>query len=145
MPGGAIGKIDFCGPVTIDTPPHAQLGKLVYLIHLLNGAVTGLALHFPGMYVLRMAEKDVIRQVMNFYPFHRFAIMRIFSFFRVVPRIAVQFFYLFVRIDRGSVNPYEPFPVIYIFIAAYGNSYKNSGTGRRPVCYPRHYRDKAGS
>src|SRR5579863_8539416 len=86
---GRIRKIDFCCSMTVDAPSHAQRRKLFHLIHLLNGSVTSLTLHFSSAYVLGMAEKYMIRKVMDFYPLHRLAGLGVFSAFGIISCIAV--------------------------------------------------------
>ena len=49
---GAVRKSDFRRAMTVDAPAHAEIGELFDLIHFLDGAVTGLALHLPHPYVL---------------------------------------------------------------------------------------------
>ena len=100
---GAVGEIDLRGSVTIDAPTHAQLGKLIYLVHLLYRTVTGLTLYFTGMNMLGMAEEYMIRQVMNLYPFHRLTFPRIFSFFRIIAGMTEQFLYLFIGVHPASI------------------------------------------
>src|SRR5580692_3397592 len=66
----AVGEIDPARPMTIDAPAHAQRRELVNLIHVLDRAMTGLALHLTRMHMLRVAEENMIGQVMDTNPFH---------------------------------------------------------------------------
>jgi hypothetical protein len=45
-------ELHFGFAVTVDTPAHAQVGKLFHLAHFLDLAMTGLALHLARFYVL---------------------------------------------------------------------------------------------
>jgi hypothetical protein len=45
-------KVDFGIAVTVNTPAHAQLGELFYLIHFRDIAMTSLALYFTGFCML---------------------------------------------------------------------------------------------
>ena len=49
---GSFGEIHLCRTVTVDTPAHAEIGKLFYLIHFLNRTMTGLTLHLADAHVL---------------------------------------------------------------------------------------------
>lgn len=62
------GKVNFCGAMAIDAPAHAEVCELAHLIHFLDGSMTGLTLHLPYPYVLRMIEVSQIREVMDLYP-----------------------------------------------------------------------------
>ena len=84
-----IGEIDLAGPVTIDTPAHTQLCKLLHLIHLLDRAVTGLALYLARADMLRVAEKDMVGEIMDLDPFYRFTGLGILARFGIITRIAV--------------------------------------------------------
>lgn len=57
-------------PVTVDTPAHAQICKLIHLPHFVYFPMAGLALYLTHFYVLGVVEVYVIRQVMNLYPFY---------------------------------------------------------------------------
>src|ERR1700744_6197589 len=57
---GAVGEVDLGGTVTVDAPAHAERGELLDLIHLLDGAMAGLALYLAGLGVLRVAEEYMI-------------------------------------------------------------------------------------
>src|SRR5258705_9033714 len=63
-------KLNVCCTMAIDTPSHAQVGKLFNLIHFLNFTMTGLTLNPANFYVLGMIEISQVRQVMNLYPFN---------------------------------------------------------------------------
>src|SRR5882724_810995 len=84
-----IREIDLGSTVTIDTPAHAQLGELLHFVHFRDGPVAGLALYFTGAGMLCVAEENVVRQIMDLYPFHRLAGLGIFSSLGVVAGIAV--------------------------------------------------------
>ncbi|WP_431211533.1 cytochrome c oxidase subunit I [Puia sp. P3] len=86
---GAVGEIDLCGPVAVDTPAHAQWCELADLVHLLNGSVTGLALDPAGVNVLGMAEKDVVGKIVDPYPFDGMSGLCVFSFIGVVAGVAI--------------------------------------------------------
>src|SRR5678810_753372 len=70
-------EIHFGFAVTVDAPTHAQIGKLVYFIHFLNGAVASLALYLSCIYMLCVIKINMIGKVMNFYPLYRFCFRRI--------------------------------------------------------------------
>ena len=84
-----FGKVDFCGSVTVDTPAHAEGGELFDLVHLLDGAVTGLALYMADVDVLRMIEIDQVGKVVNPDPFDGMARFRIPVAVRVPASVAV--------------------------------------------------------
>src|ERR1700742_4184049 len=86
---GAVGEIDFRRAVAVDAPAHAQVGELSDLVHLLDGAVAGLALHLPYPYMLGMVEIDKIGEVVDLDPFDGSAGARIFSLIRVIAGVAV--------------------------------------------------------
>ena len=70
---GAIAvEVNLCFPVAIDTPAHAQLGKLVHFRHFLDITMTCLALLFAYFYVLAMIEINMVGQVVNFNPLNWF-------------------------------------------------------------------------
>ena len=45
-------KLNFCFPMTINTPAHTQVCKLFYFRHFLDVSMTGLALLFADLHVL---------------------------------------------------------------------------------------------
>src|SRR5882757_6595337 len=61
-------ELNFALTVAVNTPAHAQIGKLLHFIHFLYRAVAGLTLYFAGPGVLGVAEKYVVGQVMNLCP-----------------------------------------------------------------------------
>ena len=85
--GGGVGEIDFGCAVAVDTPAHAEGGELPDLVHFLDGAMAGLALDLADADVLGVAEEDMIREVMDFYPFDGPAGPRVLSFCRIVTGI----------------------------------------------------------
>src|SRR5687767_53040 len=86
-------EINFCIAMTIDTPAHAQLRKLFHFIHFRNISMTGLALNIACFYVLGMIEVNMVRQVVDPYPFNWFGFGRIpiIWFGRIETRIFVEF------------------------------------------------------
>ena len=76
--GSFIEKIDFRFPMTVNTPSHAQLGKLVYLRHFLDIPVTGLTILLTNLHMLTMIEINMIGEIMNFYPLNWFTGLVIF-------------------------------------------------------------------
>src|SRR5579862_745946 len=87
--GSGIRKINLCCPVTVDAPSHTQRSKLLHFIHLLNWSVTGLTLYFSGPYVMGMAEKYMIRKIMDFYPLYRFAGLGVLSALGIISCVTV--------------------------------------------------------
>ena len=71
-----IGKLHFGFPVTVYTPAHAQVSKLVYFVHFLDFTMAGLALLLTGFYVLGVIKIYVIGQVMNANPFNGLCLFR---------------------------------------------------------------------
>ena len=65
-------KLNLCGAVAVYTPAHAQRGKLEHFIIAGNFTMTGLALHPSCIYVLGMAEENMVGQVVYAYPFNWF-------------------------------------------------------------------------
>ena len=53
-------KLHFGFTVTVDTPAHTQVGKLLYLIHFLYFTMAGLTLYLACFYVLGMVKINVI-------------------------------------------------------------------------------------
>jgi len=84
---GAGRKVNPGCPVAVDTPAHAEIGELPDLVHLLDRAMTGLALNFSHLDVLGVIEIDEIRQIVDLNPFDRFAGPRVLSFCRIVTGI----------------------------------------------------------
>lgn len=100
---GGIREVDLGSAVAIDTPAHAQVSELFDLIHFLDRPVTGLALDLAGADVLCVAEEYMVRQVVDFYPFDRFAGLCIFLALGIVAGIAIEFLNFLCTIDFGSV------------------------------------------
>ncbi len=69
----AIREIHFRGAVTVDTPAHAELGKLFYLIHFGDIAMAGLALYFACADMLGVVEINMVGQIMDLHPFNLFS------------------------------------------------------------------------
>src|ERR1700733_14251445 len=88
IPAG-IREVDLGSTVTIDTPAHAQFGKLLHFVHFLDRSVTGLALYLACADMLCVAEENMVGQVMDLDPFHRLAGLCIFSGLGIVAGIAV--------------------------------------------------------
>src|SRR5688572_1613029 len=63
--GALIQEIYFGLPVTVNTPAHAEISKLVNLRHFLDVSMTGLASKFAHLHMLAMVEINVIRKVVN--------------------------------------------------------------------------------
>jgi predicted glycosyltransferase involved in capsule biosynthesis len=63
-----INKLNLGIAVTINTPAHTQVTNLSYPVHFLNGTMTGKAFDLSNCYMLCMAEKDMILQVMHLDP-----------------------------------------------------------------------------
>lgn len=113
---GRIREVDLGSTVAIDTPAHAQRCKLMYLIHCLDGTVTGLTLNFAGCGVLGMAKKDVVGKVVDLYPFDRPGIFgMVGAGFGVIANITVQFLDLRGSVDFAAVLA-EKFWALCIFI-----------------------------
>ena len=73
VPGAITGiKINLGFAVAVDTPAHAQIAELVNFIHILHRAMAGLTLYLARIYVLCMIKINVVRKVVNFYPFYWF-------------------------------------------------------------------------
>ena len=90
-----IREIDFRGTVTVNTPAHAEGSELFYLIHLLDGAMTGLALYLAGIGMLGMAEEYMVGEAVDLNPFYGFGRSRIVTAgLGIVAGVAVQFLYL---------------------------------------------------
>ena len=88
----AVGEVDLCGTVTVDTPAHAQGSELFYFIHFLDRTVAGLALYLAGLGVLRVAEEYVVRQAVDLDPFNRLGGSCIVAArFGIVAGVGVQF------------------------------------------------------
>ena len=68
---GAVREIDLRGPVTVDTPAHAQRRKLLDLVIFLHGSMTGLALHLARLSMLCVAEENMVGEIMDLDPFYR--------------------------------------------------------------------------
>jgi hypothetical protein len=51
-----VSKLNFCFPVAIDTPSHAEICKLVYFTHFLNLSMAGLAGLLAYRNMLRMIK-----------------------------------------------------------------------------------------
>ena len=66
---GGIREINFGSAVTVDTPAHAEFGELFHLVHLGDGSVAGLALHFTCADMLGMVEIYMVGQVVDLNPF----------------------------------------------------------------------------
>ena len=64
-------EINLCLAMAIDTPSHAQVSHLFYLIHRGDLTVTALALNLSGSDVLRVVEVNMVRKIMDLYPFDR--------------------------------------------------------------------------
>ena len=86
-----VSKLHFGFPVTVHAPAHAQVRKLINLIHLLDFTVTGLTLLLSGIHVLRMVEINVVWQVMNPDPFNGFTLSAILLGIRIPSGELVQF------------------------------------------------------
>jgi hypothetical protein len=76
--------------VTVDTPAHTKWSELVYLIHLLDRPMTGLALYLTGLGMLGVVKIDVVGEIMDLDPFNRLGILGMISArFGIVTGIAV--------------------------------------------------------
>jgi len=63
-----IKKLDLGIAVTINTPAHTQIAKLSYPVHFLNVTMTGKAFDLSNCYMLCMAEKDMVLEVIHLDP-----------------------------------------------------------------------------
>ena len=87
---GRIREIDLGRTVTVDTPTHAELCKLLHLVHFLDRTMTGLALHFAGAGMLHMAEEYMVGEIVDLHPLNRLGILGVIpARFGVVTGIAV--------------------------------------------------------
>jgi hypothetical protein len=84
-----FGEGDLGGAMAVDAPPHAQIGELFYLIHLLDGTMTGLALDVAYADMLRMIEIDQVGEVVDLDPFDGVTGFRISIAVRVVAAVAI--------------------------------------------------------
>jgi hypothetical protein len=64
-------EIDIPGSVAINTPSHCQVTCKFDPSHILNGPMAFLAGYFACADMLGMAEKNMIRKIINFNPFNR--------------------------------------------------------------------------
>jgi hypothetical protein len=71
-------KLNIGFSVTVNTPAHAKVAKLLHFSHLLNRTMTGLTLHAPYFGVLRVVEINVVRKVVNLDPFDGFTLACVF-------------------------------------------------------------------
>jgi hypothetical protein len=85
----AIWKVHTRRTMAVDTPTHAQWRKLANFIHILDRTMTGLALYLARADMLRMTKKHMIGEIMDADPFDGFSGVRIFSFLRIITRIAI--------------------------------------------------------
>jgi hypothetical protein len=69
-----IGELHLGIAMTIDAPAHAQVGKLVHLIHFGDITMARLALLLSNHHVLGVIKVNMIRQVMNALPFDRLTV-----------------------------------------------------------------------
>ena len=88
--GAIVVELHLGFAVTVYTPSHAQVRHLLYLVHGLHFAVAALALHLAGIYVLGVAEINVVRQIVNLDPLDRLGHGRI-------PLVR------FIRIESGKL------------------------------------------
>lgn len=95
---GGVGEVDFCGAVAVDAPAHAEGSELADLVHVLDGAVAGLALDFACADVLGMVEIDMIGEGVDADPLDGVAGLRVASLPGVVAGVAVEFLYFFVGV-----------------------------------------------
>src|SRR5687767_8633202 len=54
-------ELNICLPMTIDTPAHTKVSKLLYFIHILYISMAGLALLLTYFYMLCMIKINMIR------------------------------------------------------------------------------------
>lgn len=85
----AIRKIHFRSPVTVDAPAHTKRRKLLYLVHLGDISMTGLALYLARTDMLGMVEVNMVRQVVNFHPFNLLSGLVVFPGCGIITGIAV--------------------------------------------------------
>ena len=71
LPGFFIQEVYFRFPVTVDTPAHAEILKLVYFRHFLDIAMALLALNLAYLDVLRVVEINVVWEVVDLCPGYR--------------------------------------------------------------------------
>jgi hypothetical protein len=98
-----VGELHFGFPVAVNAPTHAEVCKLINLIHLLDLTVTGLALLLPCIHVLGMVEIYMIRQVMDADPLDGLAFSVVLLLGRIPAGKFVQLLDLRCAIHLGSV------------------------------------------
>ena len=67
-----VAELNVCCTMAIDAPSHAQISKLLHLVHLLDLTVAGLTLHPAYLNMLGVVEINQVREAMDPYPFNWF-------------------------------------------------------------------------
>ena len=98
-----VGELYLGLPVAIHTPAHAEVSKLVHLIHLLDLTVTGLALLLACIHVLGMVEINMVWEVVDADPLDRLAITSVLFFGRIPAGILVQLLDLSRSVHFGTI------------------------------------------
>jgi len=101
--------------VTVDTPAHAEVGKLLHLAHFLDLTMTGLTILLANGYVLRVVEIYVVGQIVYTDPFNRLALSGVLLFCRIPTGIGIELLNLRSSIHLGAVFPEQLGP-LYILI-----------------------------
>ena len=64
-----IVKLYVGSTVAVNTPAHAQFGKLTYFGHFLYWAVTGLALYLAYFHMLGVVKVNMVGKIVDLNPF----------------------------------------------------------------------------